>query len=160
MEALPPELLATILDREPVARLALIADHGAPEVMPIVFARVGQALYSPIDGKPKAHGRLARLRHIAREPRVGLVIDRYAADWRALWWLRLAATAREIDDLHPRFDDAVAALLAKYPQYATTPLFSGTPTMIRFDIVELRWWGAAGLDGLRDGWMTEARHDA
>ena len=150
MEALPLHLLAEILDREPVARLALLGDDGAPEVMPIVFARVDEALYSPIDGKPKSSARLARLRYIAREPRVGLVIDRYADDWRQLWWLRLAAVAREVGADHPDFEAAVVALRGKYPQYQSTPLFSGEPTMIRFEILDSRWWSAAGLDGLRD----------
>lgn len=148
MEALPLHLLAEILDREPVARLALLADDGAPEVMPIVFARVDEALYSPIDGKPKSSARLARLRHIAREPRVGLVIDRYEDDWRQLWWLRLTANALAIDAAHASFDAAAAALRAKYPQYRDTPLFSGAPTMIRFEIQASRWWSATGLTGL------------
>ncbi len=150
MEALSQELLAEILDREPVARLALLGDDGAPEVTPIVFARVAQSLYSPIDGKPKSGTRLARLRHIARAPRVGLVIDRYADDWRQLWWLRLAAIAREVSAEHPDFEAASAALRAKYPQYRSTPLFSGEPTMIRFEILSSRWWSAAGLEALRD----------
>ena len=80
MTTLAPALVERVLDSEAVARLAVIDDAGGPEVMPIVFARVGSLLFSPIDGKPKSHARLARLRHIEAHPRVGLVIDRYAAE--------------------------------------------------------------------------------
>jgi hypothetical protein len=72
---LAPALLARVLDVEPVARLAVLDDDGAPEVMPIVFARVGTTLFSPVDGKPKSHARLARLRHIEAHPRVALVVE-------------------------------------------------------------------------------------
>ena len=144
--SLPPELLARVFDREPVARLAVIDDEGVPEVMPIVFARVGTCLFSPIDGKPKKSGRLARLRYIERCPQVGLVIDRYAADWRELWWIRISALATIAVGRHPVWDAAVAALTCKYPQYRTTPLFEGEPTLICFEPVTMRSWAAAGLE--------------
>ncbi len=145
-----------MLDGEPVARLAVIDDEGMPEVMPIVFARVGTQLFSPIDGKPKSHARLARLRHIEAHPRVGLVIDRYAADWRALWWIRIAATARIAVGQHAQWDAAVAALLVKYPQYQSTPLFLGEPTLICFEPLTVRAWAAAGPDGIAQSLATDA----
>jgi hypothetical protein len=46
--------------------------------VPIVFARAGGALWSPIDGKLKAGGGLARVRNIERDPRVALLLDHYA----------------------------------------------------------------------------------
>ena len=142
---LPAHLLASVFDREPVARLAVIDDAGVPDVMPIVFARVGTRLFSPIDGKPKKSGRLARLRHIERCPRVGLVIDRYAADWQALWWIRLSAEATIAVGDDADWDAAVMALQVKYPQYRTTPLFTGDPTLICLAPLTVRWWAATGL---------------
>lgn len=146
MSALAPELLARLFDREPVARLAVRNDTDVPEVMPIVFSRVGSCLFSPIDGKPKSSARLARLRYIERCPQVGLVLDRYADDWRELWWLRISALATIAVGHHAQWDAAVAALAAKYPQYRSTPLFSGEPTMICFEPLTVRAWAAVGLE--------------
>lgn len=143
MSGLAPQLLAQHLDNAAVARLAVIDDDGGPDVMPIVFARVASQLFSPIDGKPKRHGRLARLRHIEARPRVGLVIDHYDHDWRSLWWIRITAIAHIAVGHHPSWDAAVAALLTKYPQYQATPLFSGEPTLICFEPVSVRSWAAA-----------------
>ena len=160
MTTLAPHTLALVLDREPLAHLAVIDDAGAPEVMPIVFARVGTQLFSPIDGKPKRHARLARLRHIAAHPRVGLVVDRYDADWRHLWWVRIAAHARIAVVEHTHWQAAVAALLAKYPQYQTTPLFLGEPTLICFEPLTVRAWAAAGPDGIADSLAADAARHA
>ena len=148
MAALPDDLLERVLDRLPVARLAVIDDDGVPDVMPIVFARVGQRLFSPIDGKPKKSARLSRLTHIQRRPQVGLVLDHYDADWQQLWWIRVSALATIVVAEHADWDAAVAALTTKYPQYRATPLFTGTPTMICFEYRKLRWWGASGVGGI------------
>lgn len=150
---LAPALLYALLDRMPVARLAIVAEDGAPEALPIVFARVDDTLFSPIDGKPKAHARLARLARIAAEPRVGLVLDHYAADWRELWWLRLRAAAVADDGRHPSFARAVAALSSKYPQYRETPLFKHEPCMIVMRWSDARWWAADGIAGL-ERWLA------
>ena len=156
MTALAPDLLARVLDREAVARLAVIDDQKHPEVMPIVFARVGARLFSPIDGKPKKRGRLARLRYIERCPRVGLVLDGYAADWTQLWWIKLTALASIAVGEHGEWEAAVAALYAKYPQYQRTPLFQGEPTLICIEIVDVRCWAATGLAS----WSASLANDA
>ena len=145
MTTLAPDLLARALDAEAVARLAVLDEQDHPEVMPIVFARVGTRLFSPIDGKPKKSGRLARLRHIERCPRVGLVLDGYAADWTQLWWIKLTALASIAVGRHAEWETAVAALDAKYPQYQHTPLFEGEPTLICFEVIHVRCWAAAGV---------------
>lgn len=150
---LAPALLDALLDRMAVARLAVVAEDGAPEALPIVFARVDDTLFSPIDGKPKTHARLARLARIAAEPRVGLVLDHYAADWRELWWLRLRAQAVADRGAHPLFAQAVAALQTKYPQYRETPLFKHEPCMIVMRWTDTRWWAAAGEAGL-ERWLA------
>ncbi|MCB1747930.1 MAG: pyridoxamine 5'-phosphate oxidase family protein [Gammaproteobacteria bacterium] len=153
--ALPDELLHALLDRMAVARLGLSTADGRPEVLPIVCARVGQTLFSPVDGKPKAHARLARLAHLEREPRVALVFDHYDADWRQLWWIKLEADAVIARGAHAAWEAAVAALRAKYPQYATTPLFLGEPTLVVLPWQRVRWWAAGGLGGL-EAWLADA----
>src|SRR5262245_66049926 len=74
-----------------VAYLAT-ADHGAvPHVVPVCFAVAGETLYITIDEKPKrVSGRaLKRLRNIAENPAVALVVDRYNEDWARLGWVML-----------------------------------------------------------------------
>src|SRR5258705_11571467 len=84
---LPADAIEQILDRWRVAALATAGDRG-PHAVPIVFARAGGALWSPIDGKPKRGGELARVRHIRRDPRISLLFSYYEDDWTRLWWLR------------------------------------------------------------------------
>ena len=100
-----------------VARLATVGATGAPHLVPIVFAVAGDVIHTAVDGKPKRHRRLARLANIEREPRVSVLADHYDEDWTALWWVRADGIAR-IRDAAP---DALAALTARYPQYAAAP---------------------------------------
>ena len=62
----------------------------------IVFVRVGECLWSPVDGKPKAGSELARVRNIRERPEVGLLLDEYTEDWKRLWWIRIDANARVV----------------------------------------------------------------
>lgn len=76
-----------------------------------------------IDQKPKQTRELARLRHIARDPHVTLLIDHYEDDWDHLWWVRIDGITRILDDTEgPLFE-----LVAKYRQYQTDP--PGGPVM-------------------------------
>jgi PPOX class probable F420-dependent enzyme len=99
-----------------VAHLATVDPQGRPHVVPICFALEGDTLYTAVDEKPKRTRRLQRLRNIAANPRVEVVIDGYDEDWSKLWWLRLRGTARIVDDAH-----SVELLAAKYPQYRDRP---------------------------------------
>lgn len=153
MPALPKVLEHALIDCIPVARLAVRGADSAPEVMPIVFARVGNTLFSPIDGKPKASARVARLALIAAAPEVGLVLDHYDPDWTRLWWLRLNAHAKLAHPSHADWDEAVEVLRTKYPQYHSTPLFKDDPKMLAFDYGRVRWWAADGLAGI-ERWLA------
>lgn len=156
MSDLDPALRDALLDAMPVARLALETDGGRPEALPLVYARAGTRLYSPIDGKPKKSSRLSRLVHLERSPEVSLLLDHYADDWSSLWWLKLDVTACVLHEQATGFEAAAAALAAKYPQYGEIPMFKDAPTLIAFDIHRVRWWAAAGEDGLR-GWLKGRR---
>jgi PPOX class probable F420-dependent enzyme len=100
-----------------VARLATVGRDGAPHLVPIVCALVGDVIYSAVDAKSKRHTRLQRLANIANEPRVSVLVDRYDDDWTALWWVRADGTARAL----PTSAAALDALTDKYPQYRTAP---------------------------------------
>ncbi len=132
-----------ILASWPVARLATLAPDGRAELVPIVFAESGGALWSPIDGKPKRGGELARVRNLRADPRVCVLIDRYDANWERLWWLRLDGRAELVAAREA--EAAVAALRAKYPRYASgaTALFAGEPTLIRIAVERSIGWRAS-----------------
>ncbi|MBC3192653.1 TIGR03668 family PPOX class F420-dependent oxidoreductase [Pseudonocardia sp. C8] len=122
MPALDETAARPLLAAARIARLATIRQSdGTPRLVPITFALVDDLVVSAVDDvKPKRHRRLARLRDIEADPRVGLLADHYDDDWSQLWWVRLDATAETHHDggLHAR---AVEALAAKYPPYRAQP---------------------------------------
>jgi PPOX class probable F420-dependent enzyme len=101
-----------------VAHLATAAASGQPHVIPICFVYDGKYFYSPIDEKPKqvAPQKLKRLKNIAENPNVALVIDHYDEDWRKLAYVLIFGRARVINRgiAHRQ---AVRLLRRKYPQY-------------------------------------------
>lgn len=101
-----------------VAYLATLRSDGTAAQVPVVFATSFHRVVSLVDPKPKRTPELARLRHIARDPRVTLLVDHYEDDWRLLWWARAEGMARLVSE-GPERDEALARLLAKYPQYET-----------------------------------------
>lgn len=140
------DVVERLLDRWPVARLATSGPAG-PHQIPIVFARAGGRLWSPVDGKPKAGGELARVRHVMGDPRVSLLLDDYDRDWTRLWWLRVDAEARVVRPAQPGVDAevaaALAALRAKYPQYASVQPLRDPPTLLAFQPTAIRSWCAS-----------------
>ena len=122
----------------PVARLATLSPDGGPTQVPIVFARVGDCLWSPVDGKAKSGGELARVRNLRARPRVSVLLDDYDEDWQRLWWIALEAQGEVVQPEAPErdasFQEALEALRGKYPQYAEVPLLSEPPTLLA-----LRW---------------------
>lgn len=97
-----------------VARLATVTPEGAPHLVPIVFAVVGDVIHTAVDGKPKRHRNLRRLANIAHEPRVSVLADYYHDDWSQLWWVRADGRATITEEPEP-------ALLDRYPQYSVQP---------------------------------------
>ncbi len=103
-----------------VARLATADAAGQPYAVPICYAFDGHCVYSALDEKPKSvePARLKRVRNIQANPRVALVIDDYAEDWRALAYIQLRGLADLLAAGTEAHADAVRLLRAKYPQYA------------------------------------------
>src|SRR5437588_359709 len=77
-----------------VAYLATLRPDATAALVPIVFEVSGDRVVSIVDPKPKRTHKLARLRHIAREPRVALLVGHYEDDWQLLWWARAEGEAR------------------------------------------------------------------
>lgn len=117
---LDPAEARALFASAPVARLATVRPDGSPHIVPVCFAFSGETIYTAVDHKPKASAALARLRHIAAEPRVALLADRYEDDWSRLWWVRVDGDASIADSRQER-EAASAALAAAYPQYADRP---------------------------------------
>jgi PPOX class probable F420-dependent enzyme len=98
---------------ERVARLATVSPGGAPHLVPVTFAVLGDRIVFVIDDKPKSTTRLRRLQNIATTPAVCLLADVYDDDWSRLWWARADGTASILE----QDDAAVDALATRYPAY-------------------------------------------
>src|ERR1700739_2349075 len=75
------------LSHRKVGHLATADRGGAPHGVPVCSAIEEDALYITIDKKPKrADVPLKRLRNIAENPAVAVVVDRYDDNWARLGW--------------------------------------------------------------------------
>jgi PPOX class probable F420-dependent enzyme len=102
-----------------VARLATADARGRPHIVPITFALDGETVYFAVDAKPKRTTNLKRLRNIAANPAVSILIDQYDDDWNRLWWVRLDGTARVLID-DSEIQRALDLLSQRYAQYRDT----------------------------------------
>ena len=134
--------LADEVARARVARLATLDADGRPHLVPIVFALVGDTLYSAVDAKPKRSRTLRRIENARERPDVTVLVDRYDEDWAQLWWVRIRARARVLDG-GDEAGAALAALTAKYAQYREAP--PGVP-VLAIDVDEWLEWSAAGRE--------------
>jgi PPOX class probable F420-dependent enzyme len=136
-----PPAASRLIRSARVAHLATADAHGQPHVVPICFVFDGKEFFSPIDEKPKCVVpiKLKRLRNIAANPRVALVIDRYDEDWRQLAYVLIAGTAR-ILKRGEKHQKAVRLLRKKYPQYHRMAL--ETRPMVAIVPRRFTMWGA------------------
>ena len=135
------EAVRQFLERQRVARLATASGDGAPHVVPVCFGMIGDTAYIAIDEKPKTSElrRLRRLRNIAENPRVAVVVDVYDdQDWTRLAFVLLRGRARVIEagDEHER---AVDELRRRYVQYQTMTLEERP--VIAIDVTRVVKWG-------------------
>jgi PPOX class probable F420-dependent enzyme len=128
-----------LLQTARVARLATVDEHGQPHVVPIVFAYDGHQLFTPLDGKPKQveGANLRRVRNIAENDRVAVVVDHYDEDWQQLAWVQLRGRAR-ILAVGAVYERGLALLQGKYPQYEELPLQGRA--LIVVQVEQLRGW--------------------
>src|SRR2546430_1773106 len=127
------------LAQQRIAHLAT-ADRGAvPHVVPVCFAVAGGTLYITIDEKPKRSATaLKRLKNIAENPAVAVVVDRYDEDWTRLGWVMLRGRA-EILREGQEHQDAQALLRSRYPQLAAMQI--ATYPVIAVRIERTTSWG-------------------
>jgi PPOX class probable F420-dependent enzyme len=106
------------LARSKVAHLATVSAEGRPHIVPIVFALDGETLYFAVDAKPKKTTNLARLKNIAANPAVSVLVDHYEDDWTSLWWVRADGTAHIVTGA-AEAEHAIDLLAERYQQYVT-----------------------------------------
>jgi len=136
-----------------VGRLATITASGMPHLVPVVFALLGDVLYTAVDSKPKTTMALRRLANIDANGRASLLVDEYSDDWSNLWWVRVDGSAQvlEVDStvsrrVSQRLDHpdpvhvAVQALTRKYPQYVSQP---PPGPVVEVRLTKWTWWEAA-----------------
>lgn len=122
-----------------VARLATVDDTGRPHAVPVTFALDDDVLAFAVDHKPKTTRHLKRLRNIAANPHVSLLVDEYADDWNHLWWVRADGVAETVTDAVTR-ERLLGLLGAKYPQYRDHP---PAGPVVRVAITTWRGWAAS-----------------
>jgi PPOX class probable F420-dependent enzyme len=123
-----------------LGHLATADRSAAPHVVPVCYALGESSLYVTLDEKPKRQDRpLKRLRNIAENPRVALVVDRWDEDWGRLGWVMLRGRADILAE-GPEHDRAQALLRARYPQYAGMDL--APLPVIALRVARVTSWGA------------------
>jgi PPOX class probable F420-dependent enzyme len=126
-----------------VGRLATLRPDGRPHVVPFVFAlrEEGERLfiYWAVDRKPKRSSTIQRLRNIAANPHVELVVDAYDEDWERVWWVRASGSATQVTDPNER-TRGLAVLADKYRQYVEAP--PEGPVVV-IEIAEVAGWQAS-----------------
>jgi PPOX class probable F420-dependent enzyme len=122
-----------------VARLATVGAGGRPHVVPITYALDGDTIYFAVDAKPKRTTDLQRLRNLAANPAVSVLVDHYENDWTRLWWVRADGTGRVLD-AGPEAERGVDLLVSRYRQYRRS---RPGGRVVRIDILRMSGWSAA-----------------
>ncbi|MET8003063.1 TIGR03668 family PPOX class F420-dependent oxidoreductase [Nonomuraea glycinis] len=99
------------------ATLATVDATGTPHLVPVVFAVHEDVIAFAVDHKPKTTTNLRRLRNIAQNDRVCLLVDHYDDDWSRLWWVRADGRAVIAED-PARW---IKRLADRYAQYRERP---------------------------------------
>jgi PPOX class probable F420-dependent enzyme len=122
------------LAHQRIAHLATADRHAVPHVMPVCFAISCNALYVTIDEKPKRRPvtALKRLRNIAENPAVAVIVDRYEEDWARLGWVMLRGRAEVLRE-GQEHRHAQALLRSRYPQLGAMELASYPVIAVRIE---------------------------
>lgn len=126
-----------------VAHLATADAAGLPHNVPLCFWFDAAAhFYFVIDRKPKrrAGAEIKRMRNIAANPRVALIIDHYEEEWSYLAYVLAHGTARIVEDSN-EYMLALRNLRDKYPQYRAMALSFASNPMVRIDADRAHVWG-------------------
>src|ERR1700730_8726138 len=126
-----------------VARLATSDRAAVPHTIPICFWFDGEIhFYFVIDEKPKRlpGTGLKRMRNLAENPQVALIVDHYEEEWSYLAYVLVHGTGHIVVDPN-EYMLALRNLRDKYPQYRTMALGFDKNPMVRIDTERLHVWG-------------------
>lgn len=115
---LPTKRELKFIQTQRIARMSTVDKSGKPLVLPICYAYDGNYIYTPIDKKPKRVSpmQLKRIKNIAINPSVSIVIDRYYEDWSRIAYIIILGTAEVIDG-GKEYGESLRILSEKYHQY-------------------------------------------
>jgi PPOX class probable F420-dependent enzyme len=133
-----PDAQRDILDEARRGVMATIGAGGHPHAVPVVFAVRDDRLVSPIDHKPKRGVVMARVRNIARDPSVTLMVDRWDEDWSRIGWVMIRGRA-EVIETDP---EGGRALIERYAQYRDPRYQEASPfdAFIVISPTDILWW--------------------
>jgi len=137
-----PAWAAEFLAAARVGRLATTGGDGRPLVVPVCYVFDGARIYSAVDAKPKRTRELRRLRNIAENPQVSLVVDEWDEDWTRLRYVIVEGRADVLTD-SAEFTRAIDLLVAKYPQYRTMTLDGPDHPVVRITPEHVHMWHAS-----------------
>ncbi len=125
-----------------IGHLATADPGGAPHNIPVCFWFDGARFYFAIDEKPKQRTgmELKRMRNIAANPRVALLIDHYEEAWSFLAYVLVHGRAQVVDDPN-EYLLALRNLREKYSQYRRMALVAEANPMVRIDVERVHVWG-------------------
>jgi PPOX class probable F420-dependent enzyme len=148
MAADPTQVLAQrtvrdFLSFSRVGHLSTADAAGEPHNVPLCFWFDGTRFYFAIDEKPKRERGMAlrRMRNIAANPRVALLVDHYEEQWNNLAYVLIHGRASVVDDAE-EYMLALRSLRDKYAQYRTMALSIERNPVVRVDPERVHVWGA------------------
>ncbi|HZZ07217.1 MAG TPA: TIGR03668 family PPOX class F420-dependent oxidoreductase [Candidatus Binataceae bacterium] len=125
-----------------IGHLATADGAGVPHNVPLCFWFDGVHFYFAIDEKPK-RGRamaLRRMRNIAANPNVALVVDHYEEHWSNLAYVLVHGQASVVDT-REEYLLALRNLRDKYPQYRVMVLSIENNPVVRIEPARVHVWG-------------------
>ena len=111
---LTPDQLAYV-NAQRVARLATADADGVPHVVPICHAASASSIYIS-NGAEETGREPKRVRNIARNARVSLVVDHYSEDWDRIGYVLVSGSA-EVLRGGTEYATGARLLQDKYPQF-------------------------------------------
>ncbi len=125
-----------------LAHLATADADGAPHNVPLCYWFDGERIYFAIDEKPKRQSGLGlkRMRNIAVNPRVAVVIDHYEEDWSQLAYVLIRGHARVVEDPE-EYLAALRHLRDKYLLYRGMSMTPENNPIVKIEPESVHVWG-------------------
>jgi PPOX class probable F420-dependent enzyme len=143
IERLTEPAVREFIETARIAHLATASGAGEPHNIPLCFWFDGVRFYFVIDEKPKRKSGtgIKRMKNIAENPQVALVIDHYDEEWSRLAYVLVHGDAKIVADA-AEYALAIQHLRHKYVQYRAMLLTREKNPAIRIEPHRVHAWGA------------------